>query len=145
VPADLTPTTIRTIDEYLEVIARAIFSVGLSWSAVETTWPATRAAFDRFAATRVAAYDDRRLSEIVETPGVIGNPRKAAAVVEAARRLLELREEHGSVRRWLVGLGTFEEQARALRSLPFIGPFGAYYVLSVSGYEVPTTWNGEGA
>lgn len=136
-PADLTARNIRTVDQYLEVVARAIFASGLAWEVVDRSWPETRAAFARFAAVKVAALSDRDLSHLSATPGVIGNTAKIEAVRSAAGFLMDKKHEYGSVGRWLGSLAGFEQQQRALRELRFIGPFGAYYVLSVAGFDVP--------
>jgi 3-methyladenine DNA glycosylase Tag len=68
---------------------------------------------------------------------VIGNTAKIEAVRAAAGLLMDKKHEYGSVGRWLGSLVGFEQQQRALRELRFIGPFGAYYVLSVAGFDVP--------
>lgn len=142
-PADLTPNPPRTVDGYLRLMARAIFSAGLSWAMVDARWPALQAAFDGFSAKRVAAYGKSDLDRILRAPGVVHNRGKAAAVVAAAGLLSEQRDRHGSVTAWLESLGTFEERARRLRRVPYLGPFGAFYVLSVAGFEVPEDWRGQ--
>ncbi len=136
-PADLTARNIRTVDQFLDLIAKAIFASGLSWTVVERTWPATREAFRRFSAAEVALLSDDDLADLRSVDGVIGNPRKLAAVRQAAQTLLDRRGEHRSIGAWLTSLGDFDLQQRALRQISFIGPFGAYYVLSVAGYDVP--------
>lgn len=141
-PADLTARNIRTVDQYLELVAGTIFASGLSWEVVERRWPEIRSAFAGFAAVKVAALSDRDLHLLSGVPGVIANTAKIEAVRAAARFLVDKRNGHGSVGRWLGSLVGFEHQQRALRQLRFIGPFGAYYVLSVAGFDVPEyeTW-----
>ena len=136
-PADLTARNIRTIDQCLDLIAKAIFASGLSWSVVEGTWPATREAFRKFSAAHVAAMSDHDLEALRDFDGVISNPSKLAAVRGAAQVLLERRAEHRSIGSWLTSLENFDRRQSALREMSFIGPFGAYYVLSVAGYDVP--------
>ncbi|MDF1595618.1 MAG: DNA-3-methyladenine glycosylase I [Acidimicrobiia bacterium] len=144
-PADLTARNIRTIDQFLELFARAIFASGLSWAVVDRNWAAIRLAFGRFSAVDVAALTNRDIERLCATPGVIGNQRKIAAVGRAAQLLVERKAEFGSVGRWIQSLGDFPDQQDGLRSIPFIGPFGAYYVLSVAGFAVPDyeTWFNE--
>jgi 3-methyladenine DNA glycosylase Tag len=141
-PADLTARNIRTVDQYLELMARAIFASGLSWAVVDKRWSKIRRAFGGFSAVATAGLTDADLIEVLDTPGVIGNQGKVEAVREAAQVLLARRSEFGSVGRWLDALEDFAAQAKALRKARFIGPFGAYYVLSVAGFEVPDyqTW-----
>jgi 3-methyladenine DNA glycosylase Tag len=144
-PFDLSPNPPRTVDGYLELIARVTFAVGMSWQSVEPRWPKIRSAFDRFSVRKVASYTEKDLARVLAAPGMIRNERKAAAIAASARRLARLRDEHGSVRRWLEGLDGFDEQQRALRTFDYVGPWGAYYVLSVAGFDVPPyeTWRRE--
>jgi len=137
VPADLTARNIRTTDQYLELIAKAIFASGFSWAVVESRWPDLRPEFDRFSATQLALLDDVDIERLCTSPGVISNQRKISAVIEAARFLLDRKAEFGSVGRWLDGAGNFHERQKALRRMRFIGPFGSYFVLSVAGHQVP--------
>lgn len=139
-PADSTPTQPRTVDGYLQLMARTIFAAGLAWSTIEARWPALSAAFEGFSARRVAAHRPTDVDRILRRPGVLRNRDKVEAAVAAARMLCEARDGYGSVTVWLQSLGSFEEQARALRGAPFVGPFGAFYVLGVAGFGVPEDW-----
>ena len=136
-PADLTARNIRTTDQYLELISKAIFASGFSWAVVEHRWPDLRREFYRFSATQLAPLDETDIERLRTSPGVISNERKISAVIEAARFVLDRRAEFGSIGRWLDGTGTFHERQKALRRMRFIGPFGAYFVLSVAGHDVP--------
>ncbi len=144
-PADLTARNIRTINQFLELVARAIFGSGLSWAVVDRNWAAIRLAFGGFSAAEVAALTDVDIERLCAVPGVIGNQRKIKAVRGAAQLLIQRKAEFGSVGRWIHSLGDFPEQQDGLRSMTFIGPFGAYYVLSVAGFAVPDyqTWFNE--
>ena len=46
------------------------------------------------------------------------------------------------VKRWLDAMAGFPERSAALERFPYVGRWGAYYVLSVAAYEVPEyeTW-----
>ncbi|MFQ5966754.1 MAG: DNA-3-methyladenine glycosylase I [Acidimicrobiia bacterium] len=134
---DLSPKPPRTADAFLELLARTIFSSGLTWQAVEPRWANIRGAFDGFSVRKIAAYGSDDTERIMRTPGMIRNPSKILAVVESAIALAAIRNEHGSVKRWLDGLSGYEERTTALRRFPYVGRWGAYYVLSVAGYEVP--------
>lgn len=143
--ADLTPAPPRTIDGYLQLAARAIFAAGLAWSTVEARWPDIREAFDGMSARSVAAYREADIERLLAAPGVVRNRAKIEAVVAAARLLSEARDRHGSVNAWLRARDGYSERARALRAIPFIGSFGAFYVLAVAGFDVPHDWRAEAA
>jgi 3-methyladenine DNA glycosylase Tag len=100
-PADLTARNIRTVDQYLELMARAIFASGLSWAVVDKRWSKIRRAFGGFSAVATAGLTDADLIEVLDTPGVIGNQGKVEAVREAAQVLLARRSEFDrSLDRW---------------------------------------------
>ncbi len=136
-PADTTPRRPRTVDGYLRLMARTILAAGLAWSTVEALWPALNAAFEGFSARKVAAFRPADIERILQEPGVLQNRKKVEAVVAAARLLCEARDRHGSVTAWLQSFPTGQERVRALRRAPYVGRFGAFYVLSVVGFEVP--------
>lgn len=136
-PADLDPTPPRTVDGFLELMAQPILGGGLAWSVIESTWPTTRVAFDRFSVKKVAAYGVADIERVVRTDGVISNPAKIGAVVRVAQELQDIAKRHGSVKKWLDACENHDARVGALRSLPHLGPWGAYYVLAKAGYSVP--------
>ena len=141
-PADLTARNIRTIDQFLELMAKAIFASGFSWMVVDKRWPEIRQAFQKFSAPTVVAFTDDDLRSLGAEPGVIANEQKIEAVRQAAGLLIHRKAEFGSIGRWLDSMEGFDEQQRALRTARFVGPFGAYFVLSVAAFDVPDyeTW-----
>ena len=69
---------------------------GLSWITVLKKRPAYRKAFDGFDFTRVAQYDENRVSSLLADPGIIRNERKIRSAIRNARAFIRLREEFGS-------------------------------------------------
>jgi len=136
--ADLHPAPPRTIDGFLNLMAQPIFGGGLAWAVVASTWPQTQLAFDKFSVRKVAAYSEGDIARIVATDGVISNPLKVGAVIRVARELQVITKQHGSVKKWLDSCADHDARIAALRSLPHLGPWGAYYVLAKAGYPVPT-------
>lgn len=137
-PADLSPTPPRTVDGFLNLIAQPIFGGGLAWAVIESTWPATKDAFDTFSVRKVAAYSDVDVARLVATEGVISNVAKIRAIIRVAQELQVITKSKGSVRKWLDGCADHDARLLALRSLPHLGPWGAYYVLAKAGYPVPS-------
>ena len=48
----------KGLGDYLEVMTRAVFQAGLSWSSIAQRWDRYRSAFGDFNTTRVAGYDE---------------------------------------------------------------------------------------
>jgi len=79
------------------------------------------------------------LEELVVDKRVIRNRRKLDAIVENARRMLDLEKQHGSFRDYLRSHGGFEETEADLRKqFHFLGESGAYIFLWVVDQEVPS-------
>jgi DNA-3-methyladenine glycosylase I len=69
---------------------------GLSWELILRKRDAYRAAFDDFDPSRVAAYDDDKIAELLANPGIVRNRLKVRAAIGNARALLDAQQEFGS-------------------------------------------------
>jgi DNA-3-methyladenine glycosylase I len=69
---------------------------GLSWETILRRRDSYRAAFDDFDASAIAAYDRRKMRELLANQGIIRNRLKVEAAVQNARLLLAVRKEFGS-------------------------------------------------
>ena len=125
--------------DYLEVMSKAIFQTGISWQVVHKKWPGIHDAFRGFDHRKVASLTEAEISELCADPRVIRNRRKIEAIVDNARLMLDLEEEHGSFKNYLRSHGDFEKTLADLRKrFKFLGEMGAFYFLYVVGEEVPS-------
>lgn len=69
---------------------------GLSWDTILRKRDRYREVFDRFDARKVAAYDARKVRELLADPGIVRNRLKVASAIDNARAFLEVRREFGS-------------------------------------------------
>jgi DNA-3-methyladenine glycosylase I len=92
---------VRRDDALFERLALEINQAGLSWLTVLKKREAFRRAFEGFDPEVVARYGARERRRLLSDVGIIRNRLKVDAVIANARRLLEIRETHGSFRRWL--------------------------------------------
>ncbi len=69
---------------------------GLSWSTVLRKRENYRAAFDNFNPEKVTAYDESKIEELLQNPGIIRNRLKVRSTVSNAAVFLEVAEEFGS-------------------------------------------------
>lgn len=139
-PSGLPPEQIKptSLDDYLEVMSKAVFQSGMSWRVVESKWSGTREAFYNFDVHKVAAFNERDLDELSKDTRVIRNYRKLAAIVSNAQKMIELDEEHGSFQKYLRSQNDFDATLNAVRNdFKFMGPTGIYYFLYVIGEPVP--------
>jgi DNA-3-methyladenine glycosylase I len=92
---------LRGDSELFERLALEINQAGLSWLTILKKRDAFRRAFEGFDPEVVARYGARERARLLRDAGIIRNRLKVRAVVENARRVLALRESHGSFARWL--------------------------------------------
>ena len=134
-PAQIIP---ESLDDYLEVMSKAVFQSGMSWRVVDTKWSGTREAFHNFSVKEVADFTEFDIEALTKDERVIRNRRKLAAIVANARRMLELEDEFGSFQHYLRSHGDFDGTLMAMKKdFKFMGPTGVYYILYVVGEDVP--------
>ena len=72
------------------------FQAGLSWECVLNKRDAFRRAFDNFDLEKVCAYDEGRMAELAQDPGIIRNRLKIRAAVNNARIFRQIQQEYGT-------------------------------------------------
>ena len=92
---------IRGDSALLERLALEIAQAGLSWETILKKKEGYRRAFEGFELERVAAYGEQEEARLIADAGIVRNRLKVRAVVENARRLLVIRDSHGSFAAWL--------------------------------------------
>lgn len=78
-----------------------INQAGLSWITILKKADNFHRAYDGFNLKTVAGYGESDRERLLSDAGIIRNRLKVNAAIENARRILELREEHGSFKNWL--------------------------------------------
>jgi len=84
-----------------ERLVLEINQAGLSWATVLRKREAFRRAYGGFDVDAVAAYGEPDRARLLSDSGIVRNRLKVNAAIENARRVLSLREEHGSFAAWL--------------------------------------------
>src|SRR5215218_1313585 len=87
---------LRTDNALFERLALEINQAGLSWLTILKKKDAFHQAFEGFDLDRVAAYGAEDQARLLADAGIIRNRLKVQAVIENARRLIDIREQHGS-------------------------------------------------
>jgi len=76
---------------------------GLSWSTVLNKRENYRRAFDGFDPKKVARFDEAKIAELLEDPGIIRNRLKVGSAVKNANAFLAVQREHGAFADYLWG------------------------------------------
>ena len=74
---------------------------GLSWITIlrkrESYWEA----FDRFDPEKIVRYDDAKIAELLQNPGIVRNKLKVQSAIKNARGYLDIMEQDGSFSQFL--------------------------------------------
>jgi DNA-3-methyladenine glycosylase I len=81
---------------FFEMLILEGAQAGLSWETILNKRDNYRAAFDKFDARRVSAYDDAKIASLLADPGIVRNRLKVNAAVQNAKSFLRVQEEFGS-------------------------------------------------
>ena len=76
---------------------------GLNWRTILNKRDAYREAFDNFDPAKVAQYDEARIEELLQNPGIIRNRQKVNSAVKNAKAFLRVQEEFGSFDAYIWG------------------------------------------
>jgi DNA-3-methyladenine glycosylase I len=90
---------------------------GLSWSTILKKRAAYRQAFAEFDPTRVAAYDESKVAELLANPGIVRNRRKIETAIGNARAFLAIQREFGSFDAYVWRFVGGQPKVNAWRSL----------------------------
>lgn len=74
---------------------------GLSWLTVLKKRDSYREAFDGFDPEKIAHYDDKKKTVLLDNPGIIRNRLKVDATIQNAKSYLEISEKHGSFSKYI--------------------------------------------
>lgn len=94
---------------------------GLSWITILKKREAYRRAFDNFDPTKLAAYNETQINQLLKNPGIIRNRRKVEATIINAQAFLKVQSEFGSFAKYLwsfVGYRPIHNHWKALSDVP---------------------------
>ncbi len=128
---------------------------GLSWEIILKKRDGYRKAFADYALKKIAAFDDARVEELAQDPGIVRNRLKIRSVVSNAETALMVQKEFGSLDAYMWGLAggrprqnswkkmsdlpavtpDSERMSKEMvrRGFKFFGPTGAYAFMQAVG------------
>ena len=86
-----------------EFLSLDAMQAGLSWNTILRKRENFRQAFDHFQIDVVAAYNETKVLELLANPGIVRNKAKINAIIQNANRAIAIREEFGSLDKYLWG------------------------------------------
>ena len=94
---------------------------GLSWLTILKKRPNYIKAFDNFDPRKVAAYNPRKVKELISNAGIIRNRLKVEASIQNARSFLAIQQEFGSFDKYIwqfVGGKTLKNSWNSVAEIP---------------------------
>ena len=89
-------------DKYLyEMLLLESFQAGLSWECVLNKRESFRKAYDNFDIDKVCAYDEQKMEELRNNPGIIRNKLKIKASINNSKIFRQIVAEYGSFHAYL--------------------------------------------
>ncbi|MBU2239450.1 MAG: DNA-3-methyladenine glycosylase I, partial [Gammaproteobacteria bacterium] len=80
-----------------EKLCLETFQSGLSWRTILTKRENFRLAFQQFDFHKVALFGEKEIAELLNNQGIVRNKRKILAVINNAKRALEMVDKEGSL------------------------------------------------
>ena len=98
---------------------------GLSWQTILNKRENYRKAFDNFEPAKIARYNKRKITSLLNNPGIIRNRLKVASAVTNARAVLEIQKEFGSFDSYIwqfVNGKPIRNRWKSLKDIPTTSP-----------------------
>lgn len=88
-------------DELFERLVLEINQAGLSWTTILNKQKNFRKAYCKFNIKKIANFNEKDLSRLMNDAGIIRNRLKINAAITNAKTVLSLKKEFGSFKNWL--------------------------------------------
>lgn len=107
--------------KHFEFIILDGFQAGLSWSTIINKRNNFRKAFDNFDPKKVAKYDEDKIAELLENPGIVRNKLKVHSAVTNAKAFLAVQKEFGTFDKYIwqfTGGKTLKNSRASMKEIP---------------------------
>lgn len=98
---------------------------GLSWQTILNKRENYRKAFDNFDPAKIARYNKRKITSLLNNPGIIRNRLKVQSAVTNAQVFLEIQAEFGSFNTYIwqfVNAKPIRNHWKSLKDIPAMSP-----------------------
>ena len=89
--------------ELFELLILESFQAGLSWITILKKREEFRKAFDQFEVKKIAQYNEEKINELLNNPGIIRCKNKIKAAINNAKIFIEIQKEFGSFANYIWG------------------------------------------
>jgi|AGTN01.1.fsa_nt_gi 3-methyladenine DNA glycosylase len=135
IPEQIKPTK---LNDYLEIITKAVFQAGVSWAQIDNKWDVYLNSFDQFDPAKVASYGADDIERLMNVSGVMHSLKKIQGTIFNAKVILDLDKEFDGFANYLRSKKTYDELSRDLRKrFKYLGDVSVYYFLFRVSEPVP--------
>ena len=92
---------LRDEQELFEFLVLETFQAGLSWITVLRKRENFRKVLDNFDYKKIALYNESKIAELLEDPGIIRNKLKVRATISNAVAFMKIQKEYGSFSKYI--------------------------------------------
>ena len=89
--------------DLFELLILESFQAGLSWECVLNKRENFRHAYDNFDIDKIVCYDEAKINELKQNPGIIRNKLKIKASINNAKIFKKIEKEYGSFSKYIWG------------------------------------------
>ena len=89
--------------DLFELLILESFQAGLSWECVLNKRENFRHAYDNFDIDKIINYDETKINELKQNPGIIRNKLKIKASINNAKIFKQIKKEYGSFSKYIWG------------------------------------------
>lgn len=89
--------------DLFELLILESFQAGLSWECVLNKRENFRHAYDNFDIDKIVCYDETKINELKQNPGIIRNKLKIKASINNAKIFKKIEKEYGSFSKYIWG------------------------------------------
>jgi len=127
IPEQIDP---KILNDYLEVMTKAVFQAGVSWKLVDSKWEGFTRAFKNFDPVAVAAFTDKDIERLLCDESILRSKNKITGTIKNAAMMLSLEKEFGTFKNYLHSQKTYAElSADMRRRFKYVGELSVYYFL----------------
>lgn len=89
--------------DLFELLILESFQAGLSWECILNKRENFRHAYDNFDIDKIVCYDEAKINELKQNPGIIRNKLKIKASINNAKIFKQIKKEYGSFSKYIWG------------------------------------------
>ena len=90
-------------EDLFELLILESFQAGLSWECILNKRENFRHAYDSFDIDKIINYDEAKINELKQNPGIIRNKLKIKASINNAKIFKQIKKEYGSFSKYIWG------------------------------------------